>query len=235
MLESLPPKEELMPIHDWSRVYAGLFHHFHQQWTCKICDALNAERLPKGYAALIEQSGAGIYPELVGFDRSARLGRMSDVEGYAAKANRIAIHHPLQNVVAVIEILSLGNKNSRRGLRMFVQKSLDCLQRGDHLVIIDLFPPSRHDPRGIHPAIWDEISEVPFALPANRPLTVASYCSGESKMAFVNQVAVGELLPDMPLFLDPDTYVLTPLEAAYLAAWETCPEEFREAVETPAP
>ena len=32
-----------MPIHDWSHVPAGLFHHFHQHWAVSICDTLNAE------------------------------------------------------------------------------------------------------------------------------------------------------------------------------------------------
>jgi hypothetical protein len=25
-----------MPIHDWTRVDAGIFHHFHQQWIVAI-------------------------------------------------------------------------------------------------------------------------------------------------------------------------------------------------------
>jgi hypothetical protein len=44
-----------MPLHDWTRVPSGLFHHFHQSWTIRISDALNAGRLPKGVAALVEQ------------------------------------------------------------------------------------------------------------------------------------------------------------------------------------
>src|SRR5262249_40917505 len=44
-----------MPIHDWSRVPSGLFHHFHQSWSIRITDALNAGRLPDGVEALVEQ------------------------------------------------------------------------------------------------------------------------------------------------------------------------------------
>ena len=36
-----------MPIHDWSRVDANLFHHFHQAWTMTICNKLNS--VPKEY------------------------------------------------------------------------------------------------------------------------------------------------------------------------------------------
>lgn len=31
-----------MPVHDWARVDAKVFHHFHQRWTIATCDALNA-------------------------------------------------------------------------------------------------------------------------------------------------------------------------------------------------
>ena len=44
-----------MPIHDWSRVPAGLFHDFHQTWSIQIKMALNAGIFPKGISALVEQ------------------------------------------------------------------------------------------------------------------------------------------------------------------------------------
>jgi hypothetical protein len=44
-----------MPIHDWTRVDAGVFHHFHLSWIDEIARALNRGRLPRGYYALAEQ------------------------------------------------------------------------------------------------------------------------------------------------------------------------------------
>ena len=35
-----------MPIHDWTRVDAGLFHDFHQSWTVALRNALNEGILP---------------------------------------------------------------------------------------------------------------------------------------------------------------------------------------------
>jgi hypothetical protein len=246
-----------MPIHDWSRVPAGLFHHFHQQWSDAICNSLNAGRIPKGYYALIEQSAAGVYPDVLTLERSPRAGgrrnqptgipvitaspktrfasQASDEDIYAAKANRVAIRHPLGEVVAIIEIVSPGNKSSRHALRAFMEKSLDFLQHGIHLLIIDLFPPGRRDPQGIHKVICDEIRDESFELPLEKPLTLVAYSAGVPKKAFVEPVAVGDALPDMPVFLDPATYILAPLEAAYLATWETCPDEFKEAIEAPGP
>ena len=44
-----------MPIHNWTRVYAGLLHHFHQSWSIRLVDAMNAGLLPNGLTALVGQ------------------------------------------------------------------------------------------------------------------------------------------------------------------------------------
>src|SRR5207302_523039 len=92
------------------------------------------------------------------------------------KANAVAIRHVSEHhVVAMVEIVSPGNKNTRHGLRSFVEKAAVLLRAGIHLLIVDLFPPSSRDPQGIHKAIWDEFDEVEFILPPDRPLTLAAY------------------------------------------------------------
>jgi hypothetical protein len=45
-----------MPIHDWTRVDAGLFHAFQQLWIATVSRALNQGVLPTDYYALPEQS-----------------------------------------------------------------------------------------------------------------------------------------------------------------------------------
>ena len=47
--------------------------------------------------------------------------------------------------------------------------------QGIHLLVIDLFPPSKRDPQGIHKAIWDDLVEEDFQLPADERLTIAAY------------------------------------------------------------
>ena len=96
---------------------------------------------------------------------------------------------------------------------------------------MDLFPPSPRDPQGIHKAIWDEVCEAPFELPTDKPLTVAAYSAGEPKTAYVEPVAVGDPLPEMPIFLDPFTYVPAPLETTYQSTWSKCPDAVKELVE----
>src|SRR5438309_11282455 len=54
-----------MPIHDWTRVDAGLYHHFHQRWTSALCDALNSGVLPPDYFALAEQIISGPIPDVL--------------------------------------------------------------------------------------------------------------------------------------------------------------------------
>lgn len=150
---------------------------------------------------------------------------------YAQKANRISIRHPLGEVVAVIEIVSPGNKDSRHSLRSFVEKAVAFLRNGIHLLIVDLFPPSARDPQGIHKAIWDELADDPFELPAGKPLTLVSYQTGDGITAHIEPLSVGDPLPDMPLFLTPREHILVPLEATYAATWAACPEPIRELVE----
>src|SRR5437870_4242734 len=50
----------VMPIHDWTRVDAGIFHDFHNVWIAALRNALNSGILPSGYYALSEQH-AGKY------------------------------------------------------------------------------------------------------------------------------------------------------------------------------
>jgi hypothetical protein len=241
-----------MPIHDWTRVDANLFHDFHQTWSIMIRNALNGGLLPKGYSALVEQHAAGLVPDVIALQRRPRVNRPAEPRGgavvtatqpktrhviraaqeiSAARGNRITIHHPLGHVVCVIEIVSPGNKGSRSALRSFVDKTVEFLRQGVHLLVVDLFPPSARDPQGIHKAIWDEIEDRPFELPPDQRLTLAAYVADVPKTAYVELVGVGDVLPDMPAHLDVDSYVPVPLEATYQTTWVSCPEDMRAAVE----
>jgi len=48
-----------MPVHDWTRVDAGIFHAFHHDWITDLARALNRGILPGDYYALPEQHAAG--------------------------------------------------------------------------------------------------------------------------------------------------------------------------------
>jgi len=243
-----------MPVHDWTRVDAGLFHHFHQTWIASLSEALNAGTLPRDYFALVEQSIRGPIPDVLtlklspGADEAdesstalavaeappkTRLVQRNEADIYVARANRITVRHRHGEVIAVVEIVSPGNKASDAEFRAFVKKSAEFLEQGVHLLLIDLMPPSRRDPRGIHAAIWDQFDDELLELPSDKPLTLASYDAGPPRVAYVEPLAVGDLLTDMPLFLKPEMYVRTPLEATYQATWEAFPAALRGLLERP--
>lgn len=62
----------------------------------------------------------------------------------------------------------------------------------------------------------------------DKPLTVASYSCGVTRQAFVETVAVGDVLPDMPLFLQADRYVQVPVETTYQSAFDALPKRWRD-------
>lgn len=144
-----------MPIHDWTRVPAGLFHHFHQDWTIELARALNRGRLPKGVAALVEQRfgprEAGVLAIEGHASRSesgdggiatlpppvAQIVRRTQSGSFSDRANRILIKHHLGRIIAVIEVVPPGNKDSRAALRELVEKTVDFLRSGVHVLVVD--------------------------------------------------------------------------------------------------
>ena len=106
------------------------------------------------------------------------------MDDYVLKRRTIVIRHASDDrIVALLEIVSPGNKSSSAALRSFVEKAVEALYRGYHLSIVDLFPPTRRDPGGIHAAIWRQIADDPYVLPADEPLLVAGYSAGPVKRA----------------------------------------------------
>ena len=114
---------------------------------------------------------------------------------------------------------------------MFTAKTIECPKLGVHALLIDLLPPGRHDARGLHGAIWSEFDETPYDLPATERLTLASYRAGTPVKAYVEHLAVGGSLPDMPLFLHAERYVSVPFEAKYAAAYHGVPAFWRAVLE----
>ncbi len=191
-----------MPIHDWTLAEAGLFHAFRHRWLGALCDALNAGVLPEDHFALIDT---------------------------ARGVDRIAVrHHRQGRTVAAVEIISPEDKASDGALRGFVQTMAELIVGRVHVLFVNLFPPGQHDPHGIHKAIWDELEEEEFELPDDRRRIVAAYDTGPLPVTYVEPVAVGDVLPEMPLFLEPGSYVPAPLESSYEAAWDRFPAALKD-------
>lgn len=211
-----------MPIHDWTRVDAGLFHAFRGGWISDLSRVLNTGLWPYDHYALIQQRSPDPLPEDLDEDRI-----------YAFKADRLGVHDQRDQLVAVVDIVSPGNKAFETEMHTFVSAAAAFITQGVHLLVIDLFPPGDRDPQGIHKAIWDVFTEGDFGLPADRRLTLASYKAGPNLEAFIETVAVGDSLPDMPIFLKPRIRVPAPLEATYRTAWDAFPAPLKPLLEAP--
>lgn len=241
-----------MPVHDWTRVSDGTFHDFHYSWVLEIKRALKNGLLPRGYYVMAEQIGgdlgapdvltlqtAGHKPEpddsLAG---TATLTESPPVvharttiarDSYARMQRTVVVRHTSDDrIVAMIEVLSAGNKSSRHALRSFLDKAVVALDSGVHLLLTDVHPPGPRDPHGIHRALLNEIGAEDYVLDRTRPLTTVAYVSGPVVEAFVGHFAIGEPIPQMPLFLTTENYIRVPLEAAYMAAWEDVPPRYQE-------
>jgi hypothetical protein len=242
----------MMPVHDWTRVSDGTFHDFHYSWVLEIKRALKRGLLPKGYYVMAEQLGgdlgapdvltlqaAGQVPEPDGpLPGTATLTESPPAvharttiprDPYARLQRTLVIRHTSgDRIVAMIEVLSPGNKSSRHAIRSFLDKAVAALDGGVHLLLVDVHPPGPRDPNGIHGALLNEIGTEEYVLGSERPLTVVAYIGGAVVHGFVAHFVVGEPIREMPLFLTREHYVRVPLEAAYMAAWEDVPPQYQE-------
>src|SRR5277367_604011 len=62
-------EDSAVPIHDWTRVDAGIFHDFHHAWIEQIKRALNRGVLPPEYYAMAEQITGNIGPDVLTLER----------------------------------------------------------------------------------------------------------------------------------------------------------------------
>jgi hypothetical protein len=241
-----------MPMHDWTRVKAGIFHDFHNAWIIALRNALNGGLLPSDFYARTEQVAGDAIPDVLalrigdtnGAVASAeesnggstavvaapRVRHTAEVEAdlLAMRQKRLAIRHNSDDeVVAYVEIVSPGNKDRRLTLRQFVEKAVAALGHGCHLLVLDPQPPGRFDPQGIHSAIWEELGGTPYTAPPDKPLTLAAYAAGVTMRAYVEPIALGDVLIDMPLFFKPGVYVPVPLERTYSEAWTGMPQRWK--------
>jgi hypothetical protein len=232
-----------MPAHDWTRVDDGTFHHFHNAWVQELCAALNERSLPPGYYAISEQMAGEGVPDVLTLhapretspeDGGAGVATLETAppKVYIQRQKHIAIRSAQHDLIAIIEIVSPGNKSSRQRFDDFLAKVASTLQHGVHILVVDLFPPTRRDPAGIHGAVWEHLGGEPYDPPAGLPLTLAAYRAGDPLRAFVEPLAIGQPLTPMPVYLDREHYVSAPLEESYQSAFDRVPRALRGGLES---
>jgi len=254
-----------MPVHHWTRVDAGIFHDFHVGWIPTIRTILNDGLLPEGYYAMAEQHAGRSIADLLTLHASVaprgpltlplppapdtggvavaeappRTRRKHTVDpAFLLRRRSLAIRHVSgHRLVALVEIVSPANKDRARHVEEFTDKVLSALNVGVHVLLVDLFPPGPWDPDGLHGILLRQLedSDERYELSSAEPLTLASYAAGAKVEIYLEHIAVGAALPEMPLFLRPDRYVNVPLEPTYQAAYRGLPAFWREVLERPSP
>lgn len=255
-----------MPIHDWSRVDSGIFHHLHLGWIARLNERLNGGLLPEPYYALAEpvlgeampdvislrargagESPAGApeglrhedatTPAVQGAPTSVMVQELPPLDPYASLARRIVVKDALRgdSVVAVIELVSRGNKTSQRDRDRFLDKTLELHRGRIHVLLVDVQPTSGLLPRGFHGLNCEAHGQSALEVPRGRPLQVVAYEVLETGAVRSHPVplAIGDALPDMPLFVLPQRFVPLPLEPTYMEAFQGLPRRFRDILEGP--
>ncbi len=167
-----------MPIHDWTRLEPGDFHHFHQGWVVNLTNALNGGLLPPWYMAMTEQVTGRPIPDVVTLQArsskddsggiaiavaspTARVIAKFEKVIYAKRADRVVIRYRRGKFVAIIEIVSPGKK-----------PYVDSIGVGDSLPSLPIFlSDTRYIPaplettylqeRAVFPAMLKELMDTP--------------------------------------------------------------------------
>lgn len=242
-----------MPMHDWTRVEAGIFHDFHQTWLTYLKAELNGGVLPPGYFAASDMVMRPTVPDVMTLRTPTRgstpeTGTTAVADLPATRTRRTLTRLRPQRrlsvrrvhggeVVAVIELVSPSNKDRAAHVTQFAGKIADAIEEGVHALVIDVFPPTRHDPQTLHGAIESMLdgrfvgAAEPFQMPEGETRCFASYRAGEELDAFLEYPRVGADLPAMPLFLTAEHFVSLPLERPYCRSWEDFAPFFRAQLE----
>ncbi|NNJ26610.1 DUF4058 family protein [Alienimonas chondri] len=239
-----------MPVHDFTRLPGDAFRGFHNAWLTRLYDALNDGVMPEGYYAMLESETGEVVPDLLALHAPTSTGGPSAGLAVATAPPPVAERREYRGavrtrtprkylavrrneggrLVALIEIVSRANKDRPASVAQFVGKVVSAVEAGVHVLVIDLYPPTASAPDGLPAEIGAEWSDV-YQLDPATPLTLASYVADDPPVAYLQPLAVGDDLPDMPLFLDPGHYVTVPLGATYAENVARFPPPLRRTLE----
>ena len=195
-----------MPIHDWTRVHPAVFFDFHLGWMLTLSHTLNTGVLPSDYYAMMGQT--------LDWSKSILVRRTSD-----------------DHIAGVVETYCPRTDGRPERSRPTVNRVLRHLGAGSHVLLLDI---AGSKGSGVHSAVWSKLKPSQSASPTPVHRALVSYAAGDDVEAFVEPVAVGDVLPDMPLFLTPDTSIAVPLDASYQAALGDRPKRWRDVIDPPA-
>lgn len=209
-----------MPVHDWTCVDENVFQAFHTAWIIRLSAALNQGMMPTAYYALAEQHGSQLGADVVRLQGSSKC----PTSRRTLSIRQLGGHQ----LVALVEIVSPANKARASDVQEFLDKAESALSCGVNLLLVDLFPPGPHDPRGLPAALCERLTQETAVMSPGQ-LTLASYVAGKQPQVYLEHMAVGAPLKPMPLFYAPDHSANAPLEQSYMAAFQAMPPYWRKA------
>lgn len=213
---------------------------FHATWCGSIADHLNEALLPPGFLALEQVSpGPAIEIDVATVQEPPSPGR-----GVVATQPRtpwlpsappltlplafptrhaVEVHSTegARSLVAAIDLVSPGNKDRASKRRQFAGKCANYLARSVGLVMVDAVttrPANLHNDLIELLALWDDFlipPAVELYAAAYRPLNAPE---GGQVQARPFALALGQVLPTVPLSLSADCCLALDLEVSYLDA-----------------
>ena len=163
----------------------GTFHHFHHLWVGEISKALNSGILPPDYYAYAEQVAGDFGPDVLTLqeapprdrdeDRAAPAGALAladappkvrlamdlELSRYTRRQRGVILRHSSDDrVIAIIEVISPGNKASRNNFRTFIEKACAALTHGVHLLLSTCCRRRRATRKGFTGPCWKSWKEL---------------------------------------------------------------------------
>jgi hypothetical protein len=212
---------------------------FHATWASSLADRLNHGWLPPGYVALEQiHAGAALEIDVSTFDERGQSAAQERNGGVAVQTVWTPATAPLvlpavyperctieivtteggRTLVAAIELVSPGNKDRGQKRRLFAAKCATYLARGIGLVILDVVTTRAGN---LHNELIDLLGlDAAFQMTGEPSVYTVAYRPLRRDQvdqidAWPMPLAVGEVLPTVPLSLSADHCVPVDLEAAY--------------------
>jgi hypothetical protein len=183
-----------MPVHDWRRVEAGIFHAFHVAWIPELQKVLNGGLLPEGFYALAERHSSRPIAHLLTLHASPalleplpllpatggtavaeappRVRRRQTVEPAAlARRRTLAVRHVSgHRLVALVEVVSPANKDRSQAVEDFAAKAVSALDLACTFCCWTCFHPAPTTPGGCTASsagVWRNPTSHTTCLPTN--------------------------------------------------------------------
>jgi hypothetical protein len=227
----------LYPRHGWES--------FHSNWATRIADSLSAVLPPEFQVEEQTHVGPMFEIDVATFEEEQDISPPAAESGTILTARSAPVYAPPAphrtiraaipdtfevrvfntmaglTLVAVVELVSPGNKDRAHQQRAFATKCASYLAQGVSVVLVDVVTNRRANLHNETMRLWEATARVHFR-PAVRLYAVAYRPVRRKKQdkidLWMHRLALGSPLPTLPLRLTGDLFVPVDLEATYTEA-----------------